>query len=164
MKNPRKQKKEPPNPKALPPEKIFFATVLAWFVPGAGHWMLKMRGKAIAYFVTVMGMFITGAALGKFSIVSFKYHPYAFLLHACTGVVSIVMTMITSALPEEVNPTRWGDIGLTLTWIAAALNVLLIADVFDRANGGPFEQEKPKPSYTRRALQWIFARKKCSST
>jgi len=164
MKAQKKQKKEPPNPKALPPEKIFLSTVMAWLIPGAGHWMLGMRRKAIAYFIIVLGMFIAGAVLGKFSIVSFKYHPYAFLLHACTGAVAVVMSMITSALPNVVNPTRWGDIGLTLTWIAPALNVLLIADVLDRANGGPFEQEKPKPSYTQRALHWILARKKCSNT
>ena len=137
---------------------------MAWLIPGAGHWMLKMRRKAVVYFLIVMTLFIAGAVLGKFSIVSFKYHPYAFLLHQGAGVVAMIMTMVTSAAPEVVNPTRWGDIGMTLTWIAAALNVLFIADVFDRACGGPFEAEKPKPSLTRRLMQRIWGRKHCSST
>lgn len=134
---------------------IVFPTLLAWFVPGAGHWVLGMRRKAVAYFVIVVSLFLIGAALGNFTIVSFKHHPYSFLLHACTGAVSIVMTLITNAMENMHNPTRWGDIGITMTWIAGALNVLLIADVLDRANGGPFESEKPKPSLTRRFLRRI---------
>jgi len=145
--------------KALAGEEIFLITLLAWLVPGAGHWMLKMRTKAVCYFVIVLGLFFTGAALGNLTIVSFRYHPYAFLLHVFTGAASIVLSLITSRMPEMANPTRWGDIGLTMTWIAGALNVLLLADIFDRANGGPFEQDKPRPTLTRRILQRIWRRK-----
>ena len=165
MKTQQKQQNRPAGAKKLAPEKIFFSTLAAWFIPGAGHWMLGMRVKAIFYFVTVMSLFLVGAVLGKFTIVSLKYHPLPFLLHVCTGAIAFVMTVITSAMPFAANPTRWGDIGMTMTWIAGALNVLLIADVYDRANGGPFEAEKPKPSYTRRALQWAWRRgKSCSNT
>ena len=160
-----KQQKQPTGSRKLPPGKIFNATLAAWFIPGVGHWMLKMRVKAVCYFVTVMSLFFIGAALGNFTIVSLKHHPLPFLLHVCTGGVAIVTTMITSSMPNAANPTRWGDIGLTMTLIAGALNVLLIADVYDRANGGPFEAEKPKPSYTRRAIQWLWRRRKpCSNT
>ena len=145
-------------------DEIFFATLLAWVVPGAGHWMLGMRRKAAVYFVVVIGFLLIGAALGRFTIVSFKYHPYSFLLHLCTGAPALVMTLITNAMENAYNPTRWGDVGLTMTWIAGALNVLLIADVLDRANGGPFEAEKPKPSITRRILLRLTGRKDRSNT
>jgi hypothetical protein len=141
-------------------EDLFFPTLLAWFLPGAGHWKLGMRRKAVCYLLCVWGLFIIGAALGNFAVVSFRYHPYAFLLHLCTGAVSIVMTLITNAVESVHNPTRWGDIGMTMTWIAGALNVLLIADVLDRANGGPFVSEKAKPSLTRRVLRWILGGRK----
>jgi len=152
----------PSDRKGLSGDEIFLVTLLAWLVPGAGHWMLHMRTKAVCYFAAVLGLFFAGAALGNFTIVNFR--SYAFLLHACTGAASFAMSMITSRLSEMPNPTRWGDIGTTMTWIAGALNVLLIADVFDRANGGPFEADKPKPSYTRRILQRIMGRKNCSNT
>lgn len=145
-------------------EEIFFATLLAWVVPGAGHWMLGMRRKAVIYFVVVLSLFLIGAALGRFTIVSFKHHPYSFLLHLCTGAPSLVMTLITNGMENAYNPTRWGDVGLTMTWIAGALNVLLIADVLDRANGGPFEAEKPKPSITHRILLRLTRRKDRSNT
>ncbi len=134
---------------------IFFPTLLAWFVPGAGHWVLGMRRKAVAYFICVLGLLLVGAALGNLTIVSFRHHPYSFLLHLCTGAASIIMTLITNPMENVYNPTRWGDIGVTMTWIAGALNVLLIADVLDRANGGPFETETGKPSLTRRVLLWL---------
>jgi len=150
--------------KPLPPERIFLATLMAWLVPGAGHWMLGMRRKAAVYFASVLGLFLTGAVLGNLTIVSFKYHPYAFLLHACTGVAAVVLSFVTSFMKDVPNPTRWGDIATALTWIAGAFNVLLVADVLDRANGGPFEAEKPKPTWTRRVLLRLLGRKKCSST
>jgi hypothetical protein len=134
-------------------EEVFFPTLLAWFVPGAGHWVLGMRRRAVLYFISVIGMFLVGSAFGNFTIVSFRYHPYSFLLHLCTGAISIIMTLITNAMENTANPTRWGDIGLTMTWIAAALNVLLIADVLDRANGGPYESERSKHSLLGRI--WI---------
>jgi len=138
---------------------VVFPTLLAWFVPGAGHWVLGMRRKAVVYFVSVLSLLLVGAILGNFTIVSFRYHPYSFLLHLCTGAASIVMTLITNAMEDVQNPTRWGDIGITMTWIAGALNVLLIADVLDRANGGPFESEKPKPSLVRRFLRGVTGKK-----
>jgi len=139
---------------------LFFPTLLAWFLPGAGHWLLGMRRRAVLYCAAVLGLFIGGALLGNLAVVSFEYHPYAFLLHLCTGAASVVMTLITDAMNPVPNPTRIGDIGMTMTWIAGALNVLLIADVLDRANGGPYESEKQKPSLTRRVWLRITGRKK----
>jgi len=158
-----KQAKEPAEKKRQADD-IFYPTLLAWLVPGAGHWVLGMRRKAVIYFVVVLSLFLVGAALGKFTIVSFRHHHYSFLLHLCTGAASLVLTLITNAMQDVPNPTRWGDIGLTMTWVAGALNVLLIADVLDRANGGPFEAEKPKPSFTRRILHRIKRWKNPSNT
>jgi len=158
-----KQAKEPAEKKRQADD-IFYPTLLAWLVPGAGHWVLGMRRKAVIYFVVVLSLFLVGASLGKFTIVSFRHHHYSFLLHLCTGAASLVLTLITNAMQDVPNPTRWGDIGLTMTWVAGALNVLLIADVLDRANGGPFEAEKPKPSFTRRILHRIKRRKNPSNT
>jgi hypothetical protein len=46
-----------------------------------------------------------------------------------------------------------------MTWIAGALNVLLIADVLDRANGGPYEEEQAKPTLFKRMLRRVLGKK-----
>ena len=137
---------------------LFLFTLLAWLVPGAGHWMLGLRRRAVAYSAAVLGLFIGGALLGSIAVVSAT--SYAFLLQLCTGPVSAILAYITYLTGPEHNPTRMGDIGLTMTLIAGALNVLLMADVLDRANGGPFESEKPKPTLTKRLWLRILGRRK----
>jgi len=146
---------------ALPKEEIAFVTVLAWFVPGAGHWRLGYRMKAVVYGLTVQVLLLLGAVLGNFSNVSSRHHPFSFILQVFAGVVSLALSMITStAIEYTPDPTRVGDIGMTLTLIAGALNVLLIADAFDRACGGPFDTEEHKPSIFSRLLAKFGGRKK----
>ena len=146
---------------ALPKEEIAFVTVLAWFLPGAGHWRLGYRTKAVVYGLTVQVLLLLGAVLGNFSNVSSRHHPFSFILQVFAGVGSLALSVITSTASEYMpNPTRIGDIGMTLTLIAGALNVLLIADAFDRACGGPFETEEHKPSLVSRLLAKFGGKKK----
>lgn len=114
--------------------------------------MLGMRRRAIAYFAAVVGLLLGGVLIGDITFVSLQHRPASFILHFFTGAPALLLTLFTNMMAVGYNPTRWGDIGMTMTWIAGALNVLLIADVLDRANGGPFESENPKPSWTRRIL------------
>jgi hypothetical protein len=40
------------------------AAVLAWLVPGLGHWYQGRRAKAVLFFVCIMGLFVYGVFLG----------------------------------------------------------------------------------------------------
>ncbi|MEN6450869.1 MAG: DUF6677 family protein [Thermoguttaceae bacterium] len=40
------------------------AGLLAWLVPGLGHWYQGRREKAVLYFVAIMGLFLFGLILG----------------------------------------------------------------------------------------------------
>jgi hypothetical protein len=42
----------------------FLAGVMAWLIPGAGHWYQGRRTKAVLFFVTIMGSFSYGLWLG----------------------------------------------------------------------------------------------------
>jgi hypothetical protein len=42
-----------------------FAALLAWLVPGLGHWYQGRRAKAVLYFVCIVGLFVLGLALGS---------------------------------------------------------------------------------------------------
>ena len=41
------------------------AALLAWLVPGLGHWYQRRRAKAILFFVCIMGLFAWGVALSS---------------------------------------------------------------------------------------------------
>ena len=40
------------------------AALLAWLVPGLGHWYQGRRAKAVLFFVCIMGLFTYGVYLG----------------------------------------------------------------------------------------------------
>ena len=41
------------------------AGVLAWLVPGLGHWYQGRRGKALVYFFSIVGIFVYGLYLSS---------------------------------------------------------------------------------------------------
>jgi hypothetical protein len=43
----------------------FLAAVLAWLVPGLGHWYQGRREKAVLFFVCIMSIFLFGCYLGS---------------------------------------------------------------------------------------------------
>lgn len=40
------------------------AALLAWLIPGLGHWYQGRRAKAVLFFVCIMGLFVYGVYLG----------------------------------------------------------------------------------------------------
>jgi hypothetical protein len=57
------------------------AVLLAWLVPGLGHWYQGRRTKAALYFLCIMGLFAFGLYLGgggKFSDPYQKKHPIGY--------------------------------------------------------------------------------------
>ena len=86
-------------------------------------------------------LFATGVVLTEGGCVSLQRHPYAFILQALEGVVAGVVLVITRHLPEF-PASKQADLGMLLTLVAGALNVLLIGDAFYRC--GPVEPEGKK--------------------
>jgi hypothetical protein len=56
-------------PEGVPLKDPLLAAVLAWLVPGAGHWYQGRRSKAMLFFVCIMGTFIYGLYLGEGRVV-----------------------------------------------------------------------------------------------
>lgn len=50
------------------------AALLAWFIPGLGHWYQGRRSKALLFFVCIMGTFIYGLYLGEGRVVYAAWH------------------------------------------------------------------------------------------
>ena len=63
---------EAPEPSSQEPINLkdpAMAGLLAWLIPGLGHWYQGRRAKAVLYFVAIMGLFVFGLYLGGGSYV-----------------------------------------------------------------------------------------------
>ena len=55
---------EQPAPESIDLKDPALAALLAWLIPGLGHWYQGRRAKAVLYFVCIMGLFWYGVYLG----------------------------------------------------------------------------------------------------
>ncbi len=104
--------------------------LLAWLLPGGGHFYAGRLGRATLYCVTVTAVFVAGLAMGGLSTVSLTGHKWAFLLQMFDGPLAIATAVASHLLRPPVNPTQLADLGLTFTLVSAAFNVLVMADAF----------------------------------
>jgi TM2 domain-containing membrane protein YozV len=111
--------------------------VLAWIVPGAGHFYLGRRGRAIAFFVIVTFMFVIGLSLdgGLYTIVS-SGGSWLKILAAIASMGSGLMYFIARRIGvsgDVVSATF--EYGSTFTLTAGLMNLLLVLDCHDIATG-----------------------------
>ena len=142
------------------------AAVLAWILPGAGHFYLGHRGLAAVFFIAISFPFWTGVALGGVKdSVNPRANKWLFLAEMCSGgyttVCFIASNQITARIqakpPAErakaaVRYTSYfpeSDVAQIYLATAGLLNLLAVLDALARAqNGGlpTFAQEAPAPS------------------
>jgi len=108
--------------------------VLALVFPGAGHLYLGRRGRALGFFVIVMVLFLIGLAID-----GHLYAPEGGLLNVLATLGSAGLGL-PYFLARHFGPI--GDIrsityeyGSTFTLTAGLMNLLLLADVYDIAEG-----------------------------
>jgi len=121
--------------------------LLAWLVPGAGHWLLHRRGRALLYGASVIGVFIAGLLMGGLQTVSVYGHKWAFALQIFDGPMAIAAAVAHHLVAvgsqaagvaadsllrrlASTEPSQLTDLGMTFTLVSAAFNVLVIADAF----------------------------------
>lgn len=107
------------------------AVLFAWLLPGAGHWYIGQRGKAVVFCFLLVTMFTLGVLLTQGGGVDTGRHLYAFLLQAFAGIPAVV-TLVLTAGALEPPASKLSDFGMLLTLVAGALNILLIADALFR--------------------------------
>ncbi len=84
-----------PTPAAdhVPLRDPFIAVILAWLIPGLGHWYQGRRGKAVIFFVCIMSSFYYGLYLGGGRVVYASWNPsdrrLPLLCQAFVGVPSV---------------------------------------------------------------------------
>lgn len=144
------------------------AALLAWLVPGLGHFYQGRTGKGILYAVCIIGLYTLGLVLGEGKVVYWTWtNPLAnsekfrisFLFQAPFGLPAI-LALVQSVLKwYGEQPILWGflaeptqnainglqrfgkvvEIAWVYTTVAGLLNVLAIYDAYD----GPAHVDEP---------------------
>jgi hypothetical protein len=132
--------------------------LLAWLLPGLGHFVLGRRGRAGVFFAVVMACFGIGLASGGASTLIDSRQPLTYLAvfdNLAMGPLELVSRSLTYGrivyrLPGEEGDPRRAELtdrlrtrvrrvtyeyGSTFLLTAGLMNILLILDAFDIAAG-----------------------------
>jgi len=111
--------------------------VLAWLLPGAGHYLLGERDKATLFSALIFATFVAGWAMGSFQGVFIGPGRYASLAQAPAGVVSLIAFVAAGCQGIKTVPLdrvyRLFSAGTLYTCVAGLLNALLVFDAVVRS-------------------------------
>ncbi len=121
------------------------AGILAWILPGAGHFLLGHRGIAAVFFIAISFAYGTGLAIGGVkNSVNPQANRWLFLAELGVGGYTIVGYVVSNNLPnygaKELSPYvsfyPESDVAQIYLAIGGLLNLLAILDALTRAQTG----------------------------
>lgn len=109
------------------------AFFLGWFVPGAGHFLLGRRVKAVALFLILALLYVVGLSISGWRLVSFDDNPFYYVGQFGSGVTTLLGRLLAEpkAYPLEKFPPKWIDPGMLYVCVAGLLNVVVVMGVFN---------------------------------
>jgi hypothetical protein len=137
------------------------AAVLAWLVPGLGHWYQGRRGKAVLYATCILGLYFIGLTIADFKVVYWKWTtPWAdpenfrasYLAQLFVGIPALPGLIQATLRHYGMQPVLWGfldmpaqnaanaihpqlgrlvEVGWVYTVVAGLLNILAIFDAHE---------------------------------
>ena len=101
--------------------------LLAWLVPGAGHYVLEEKRRAIIIFVTIVVTFCTGIYIGSIGVIDPAGAKPWYLAQIMNSPAVAALARLTAggAYPVYGRPN---EIGQIYTSIAGLLNLLCIVN------------------------------------
>ncbi len=128
------------------------AGVLAWLVPGLGHFVIGQRRRGIIFFVTITATFWTGVAVGG---AGSTVYPEVRKLWFAAQIFAGTETLAAYGLHTQVVKNapiykgkpflgHWAssEVGVHYTGVAGLLNLLIILDAIVRADPGAARQRE----------------------
>ncbi len=110
--------------------------ILAYVIPGAGHVYLGYRRRAAAFFAIIFLMFVIGLSIDGNLYTLERGQPILRLLASLGSMGAGILYFVARAMGP------YGDItsityeyGTTFTLTAGLMNLLLVLDCFDIAEG-----------------------------
>lgn len=118
----------------------YIVGVLAWLVPGAGHWYLGHRMRAAVMFATIFATFVLGVMLGGVEMVDLNFSKPWFCAQIMAGIPALVSAV---AQNPNIQPGygRGVDLGQVYAGVAGMLNMLCILDALLRAQDPPVRKK-----------------------
>ncbi len=118
--------------------------LLAWIVPGLGHFFIGERVRGLIYLVTITVTFWGGVAIGGVcDTVNRQERTAWFMAQSCTGVYALTAHFWgqhlgrgdKDKLPPECR-AHWmsAETGVVYAGVAGLLNILVILDALARAD------------------------------
>ncbi len=127
--------------KPFPPLRVWAAPVaLAWLIPGAGHLLLRKRGRGLLLLVSISLLFFFGLAmrgamfhLESGDLLTTLINYGGFVGDLASGALYILSVMLGYNQPDL--PGAVHDYGTKFLVCAGLLNILAMVDVFEIASG-----------------------------
>ena len=111
-----------------------FVAVLAWLVPGAGHFYLGLRKRAILLFIAIELTFFIGLYIGSLRIVDPAESMFWFIPQILAGLNTIVARLWSASLSNTVLIYDSSYcMAVLYTGVAGLLNLLAVLDTLIRA-------------------------------
>ncbi|MBN1846941.1 MAG: hypothetical protein JW810_14740 [Sedimentisphaerales bacterium] len=133
----------PPKP-AKNDNALYFIGLLAWLIPGAGHWLLGQRQRAAVIFVTISTTFLLGLALGSIEMIDPQNAKAWFCAQILCGFWTVLVTLLQNhSITINDMFGRGVNIGQVYAGVAGLLNLLCILDALYRAQVSVTERGGP---------------------
>ena len=119
--------------------------LLAWLVPGAGHFYLGLRKRALLLFIAIELTFFLGLYIGTIRVVDPAQSLFWFVAQIFAGLNTIVARLwaINLADSNTVVIYDWSYyMAVLYTGIAGLLNLLAVFDSVIRAGHANLDQER----------------------
>ena len=97
--------------------------IAAWLIPGAGHWMLGKKDRAIVIFVSVLFLFFTGIYIGGSALINTAHAKLWYIAQIFNGIPCLIMTS-----KEQMGFGKGIDLGQLYTSCAGLLNLMCVID------------------------------------
>lgn len=110
--------------------------IIAWFIPGLGHLLLRRWGRGLVFFIAVGGLAITGYLMRGNVFPPRSEDPFGtlgFIADACSGVFYLLSRVVEASGPNVSRAI--GDYGTRFIAAAGLVNVVAICDAYDIAMG-----------------------------
>jgi hypothetical protein len=116
------------------------AGLLAWILPGAGHFFLGYRAFGLVYFLAISFPYLAGVLIGgvKYSV-NPQENPWLFLAEIGVGSYTVLFTLLSYSLPAKVEYLSYypeTDVAQIYLAVAGLLNVLAVLDALARSQTG----------------------------
>lgn len=130
-------------PQRLSAFTVLVCIVATWIVPGAGHWLLGRRGKALLFFVLIAFTYLFGMWLADFRNVRLDQDSMDlyFMGEAVCGGFTLPAWFFTRSLELSFEQPLL-DAGLLFSTVAGLLNLCVMVDVYETACPRPAPSEE----------------------